>query len=56
MSLDKVPAGISVLIDTNIIVYARQQLSAECINFLRRCSRWASGLFQEILTRAGSDL
>jgi len=37
--LDTVPDGSNILIDTNIFVYALSNQSAQCKNFLARCSR-----------------
>jgi len=45
-ALSSIPAGAWVAIDTNILVYASQQRSPECIEFLRRC---ASGELQGVV-------
>ena len=36
--LSSIPAGTWVTIDTNILVYANQRRSPECIGFLERCA------------------
>jgi predicted nucleic acid-binding protein len=38
MSLLEIRAGAWVAIDTNIIVYANQHRSSECLEFLKRCA------------------
>ncbi|MDH7513474.1 MAG: type II toxin-antitoxin system VapC family toxin [Clostridiales bacterium] len=38
MTLAEIPEGEGVAIDTNILVYANQGQSDECIKFLRRCA------------------
>jgi len=38
-ALDAVPDGSNILIDTNIFIYALTNKSAQCRNFLARCSR-----------------
>ena len=38
-ALDTVPDGSNILIDTNIFIYALTNKSAQCKNFLSRCSR-----------------
>jgi predicted nucleic acid-binding protein len=38
MTLAKIPEGECVVIDTNILVYANQGQSADCVEFLRRCA------------------
>ncbi|HPW18774.1 MAG TPA: type II toxin-antitoxin system VapC family toxin [Candidatus Aminicenantes bacterium] len=45
-TLSSVPAGAWVAIDTNILVYANQRRSPECIGFLGRC---ASGELQGVV-------
>jgi len=37
VNLDSIPAGARVLIDANILIYARLGLSAECRRLLERC-------------------
>ena len=37
MSLDRIESGEWVGIDTNILIYANQRKSDECVDFLRRC-------------------
>ena len=39
MKLTEIRAGELVVIDTNILVYANQQKSQECTQFLTRCAR-----------------
>ena len=39
MSLDAIPVGARVLIDANILIYARQAMSAQCHRLLERCAR-----------------
>lgn len=46
MTLARIPDGEWVVIDTNILVYANQGQSADCIEFLRRC---ASGVLQGLV-------
>jgi predicted nucleic acid-binding protein len=46
MTLAQLPEGEWVVIDTNILVYANQGQSADCIEFLRHC---ASGAVQGIV-------
>lgn len=46
MSLAQIPEGEWVVIDTNILVYANQAQSPECVEFLRRC---ASGVLQGVV-------
>jgi predicted nucleic acid-binding protein len=46
MKLAKIPDGEWVAIDTNILIYANQGQSADCIEFLRRC---ASGALQGLV-------
>jgi predicted nucleic acid-binding protein len=38
MKLPEIKAGEWVVIDTNILIYANQQQSAECVQLLRRCA------------------
>ncbi len=38
MNLDAIGTGEFVVVDTNILVYANQQKSEECIRFLKRCA------------------
>lgn len=45
-ALSSIPAGAWVAIDANILVYASQQRSPECIELLRRC---ASGELQGVV-------
>lgn len=37
MSLDTIPAGARVLIDANVLIYARRGMSAQCRRLLERC-------------------
>jgi predicted nucleic acid-binding protein len=46
MNLIQIPDGEWVVIDTNILIYANQGQSVDCIEFLRRC---ASGALQGIV-------
>ena len=46
MSLHQIRAGAWVAIDTNILVYANQRRSPECLEFLKRC---ASGELQGVV-------
>jgi predicted nucleic acid-binding protein len=46
MNLAQIPDGEWVVIDTNILIYANQGQSADCIEFLRRC---ASGVLQGLV-------
>jgi len=46
MTLSQIPDGEWVVIDTNILIYANQGQSADCLGFLRRC---ASGALQGIV-------
>ncbi|OGD11417.1 MAG: hypothetical protein A2Y86_06685 [Candidatus Aminicenantes bacterium RBG_13_62_12] len=46
MSLHEIRAGAWVAIDTNILVYANQRRSTECLDFLKRC---ASGEVQGVV-------
>jgi predicted nucleic acid-binding protein len=39
MSLAEIRDGAWVAIDTNVLVYANQRRSAECLEFLKRCAR-----------------
>jgi predicted nucleic acid-binding protein len=39
MSLDAIPPGAEVLIDANILIYARRGMSAQCRQLLERCAR-----------------
>lgn len=39
MSLDAIPAGARVLIDANLLIYARRGMSAQCRCLLERCAR-----------------
>jgi len=39
MTLANVPVGSEIVIDSNIFIYARGRLSAECENLLDRCAR-----------------
>src|SRR5437016_14211771 len=38
MTLADVPAGAAVLIDANLLIYARRGMSAQCRLLLERCS------------------
>ena len=38
-ALDAVPDGSNVLIDTNVFIFGLSNASAQCTNFLARCSR-----------------
>lgn len=46
MTLAQIPDGEWVVIDTNILIYANQGQSDDCIEFLRRC---ASGVLQGLV-------
>ena len=49
MSLDAIPAGSRVLIDANILIYARGGMSEQCRRFLVRCAeREVSGVLSSI--------
>lgn len=37
MNLEHIPSGELIVIDTNILVYANQQRSQECVRLLNRC-------------------
>ncbi len=39
MSLDAIPPGARVLVDANILIYARRAMSAQCRRLLERCAR-----------------
>ena len=39
MSLATIPAGTRVLVDANILIYAKRGMSAQCRAFLERCAR-----------------
>jgi predicted nucleic acid-binding protein len=39
MNLDEIPAGASVLIDTNILIYSRRRKSEQCRRVLERCEQ-----------------
>jgi predicted nucleic acid-binding protein len=39
MTLDDIPAGSRVLVDANILIYARRGMSEQCRRFLERCAR-----------------
>jgi len=39
MSLDAIPVGARVLIDANILVYAKRAMSAQCRRLLERCAQ-----------------
>jgi predicted nucleic acid-binding protein len=39
MILADLPTGSDIVIDSNILIYARGRLSAECENLLKRCAR-----------------
>lgn len=39
MSLDTIPAGARVLIDANILIYAKRAMSVQCRRLLERCAR-----------------
>ena len=39
MSLDAIPPGARVLIDANILIYARRAMSAQCRRLLERCAQ-----------------
>lgn len=38
MSLDAIPAGSAVLLDSNILIYARRGMSEQCRRLLARCA------------------
>jgi len=49
VNLDSIPAGARVLIDANILIYARLGVSRECRRLLERClSREISGVLTSI--------
>lgn len=49
MSLDAIPAGVQVLIDANILIYARREASQQCRRLLERCrKRELSGVITSI--------
>ena len=39
MNLDDVPAGARILIDANILIYARRGMSAQCCRLLAAARR-----------------
>lgn len=39
MNLDAIPGGARVLIDANILIYARRAMSAQCRRLLERCAQ-----------------
>ena len=47
MTLDDIPVGARILIDANILIYARRGLSAQCCRLLARC---AEGEVNGVLT------
>jgi len=47
MNLDDIPAGSRILIDANILIYARRGMSAQCCRLLVRC---AEGEVNGVLT------
>ena len=50
MSLDAIPAGARVLVDANILIYAKRGMSAQCRRFLERCAQRAiSGVLTTIV-------
>ncbi|MEI6782311.1 MAG: type II toxin-antitoxin system VapC family toxin [Verrucomicrobiota bacterium] len=50
MSLDAIPAGARVLVDANILIYAKRGMSAQCRRFLERCAqRKISGVLTTIV-------
>lgn len=38
MTLDEIPAGAGVMLDANIVIYARQGASEQCRRLLARCA------------------
>ena len=38
MSLDSIPAGSAVLLDANILIYARRGMSEQCRRLVARCA------------------
>lgn len=45
MSLETIPPGSRLLIDANILIYARRGMSEQCRGLLERCAqREASGV------------
>jgi predicted nucleic acid-binding protein len=39
MSLDAIPADARVLVDANILIYAKRGMSAQCRRLLERCTK-----------------
>ena len=39
MRLDDIPAGARILVDANILLYAKRGMSAQCRRFLDRCAQ-----------------
>ena len=38
MTLNDIPSGSAVLLDANILIYARRRVSAQCQHLLERCA------------------
>jgi len=38
MNLEAIPAGSRVLVDANILIYARRGMSGQCRRLLERCA------------------
>jgi predicted nucleic acid-binding protein len=50
MSLDAIPAGARVLVDANILIYAKRGMSAQCRRLVERCAqREVSGVLTSIV-------
>ena len=58
MSLETIPPGSRVLIDANILIYARRGMSEQCRGLLERCAqREVSGVLRACVAareRAGA--
>jgi len=50
MSVDAIPAGRRVLIDTNILIYAKQGMSAQC-RHVRHCGEHCRALLTRFSSR-----
>lgn len=50
MTLDDIPSGSTILIDANVLIYARRGMSGQCRRLLERCaSREISGVLSAIV-------
>ena len=38
MTLDDIPSGSTILIDANVLIYARRGMSGQCRRLLERCA------------------